>query len=228
MAAPLDAPWNTNTLSDAILGEVTVGKGTSDPTTWEVGRMFLRTDTGVLSYNSGTEGTPVWTAIGGDSTTGSTTPVTVTSDAALADGAIRLGNQEALPTAHKYYKITDIEWDNGGTVSGNIIGGACIVDADPVVNTGWFNIANTAEVAQTGANAVQKVAVANSLIVGGGTKITGWLMADNATGQYGRISPGTINVGFNVTSGTVPPVSTAAWLTANIKLYVKIYYIGYD
>jgi len=66
MVAPLDAPWNNNILSDSVLGEVTSGKGTSFPSTWEVGRTFLRTDESKLYFNDGTEGTPVWISISGE------------------------------------------------------------------------------------------------------------------------------------------------------------------
>ena len=65
MAAPFDAPWATETITDGKLNKVTIGQGTSFPSTWLVDRLFWRTDTNLVYKNIGSEGTPVWEAIGG-------------------------------------------------------------------------------------------------------------------------------------------------------------------
>ena len=79
MAAPNDAPWADTNISDANLNTTTYGQGTSFPSTWATDRLFWRTDENIIYKNTGTEGTPVWTAIGiptrSDFPTSNTIPV---------------------------------------------------------------------------------------------------------------------------------------------------------
>lgn len=65
MVAPIDAKWADNSISDDNLNKTTYGQGTAFPSTWPTDRVFWRTDTNILYKNTGTEGTPVWTEIGG-------------------------------------------------------------------------------------------------------------------------------------------------------------------
>ena len=68
MASPIDAPFDTNTITDAVLAAICHGSGTSLPSTFEVGRLFFKTDTYEFYINIGTEGTPVWAIAGGPPT----------------------------------------------------------------------------------------------------------------------------------------------------------------
>ncbi len=178
MAAPLDAPWNNNTLSDANLGEVTVGKGTSFPSTWEVGRMFLRTDEPLLYYNSGTEGTPVWSAVIGESAEKTTTPVTDDGNGTGLNQWL-FTDVGTIGTAGKLYLITHIEMKGGGSTSGNTIFCAFIRHSSGV----WQRIA-TSEESTLGASTTEKKPVAGTVFRGGQTI----LLARNAdTGAGNQI-----------------------------------------
>jgi len=60
LTAPLTAGWSGLTVSGGNLDSTTYGQGTSFPSTWNVTRLFWRTDTNRIYKNTGTEGTPVW------------------------------------------------------------------------------------------------------------------------------------------------------------------------
>jgi len=60
MASPITADWAGNVVSNANLNSTTYGQGTSFPSTYNVTRLFWRSDLGRMYYNKGTEGTPVW------------------------------------------------------------------------------------------------------------------------------------------------------------------------
>ena len=60
MAAPITSDWAGNVVSNANLNATTYGQGTSFPSTYNVTRLFWRTDFGRMYYNKGTLGTPIW------------------------------------------------------------------------------------------------------------------------------------------------------------------------
>lgn len=65
MTAPIDSAWSNNVLSDGNLNQTTYGQGTSMPSTWSTTRLFWRTDEKKIYQNTGTEGSPTWTELGG-------------------------------------------------------------------------------------------------------------------------------------------------------------------
>ena len=60
MTAPLTAGWSGLTVSGGNLDSTTYGRGTSFPSSWDVTRLFWRSDLKRLYYNKGTTGTPLW------------------------------------------------------------------------------------------------------------------------------------------------------------------------
>ena len=60
MVAPITADWAGNVVSNTNLNATTYGQGTSFPSTYNVTRLFWRTDLGRMYYNKGTLGSPVW------------------------------------------------------------------------------------------------------------------------------------------------------------------------
>ena len=60
MTAPLTGGWSGLTVSGGNLDSTTYGQGTSFPSSWDVTRLFWRSDLKRLYYNKGTLGTPVW------------------------------------------------------------------------------------------------------------------------------------------------------------------------
>ena len=68
MAAPIDADWDDNVISDNSLNKTTYGQGTSFPSTWSTTRLFWRSDENLMYSNTGTEGSPTWSkTVGADS-----------------------------------------------------------------------------------------------------------------------------------------------------------------
>ena len=60
MASPITADWAGDTVSNNNLNSTTYGQGTSFPSTYNVTRLFWRSDFGRMYYNAGTLGSPVW------------------------------------------------------------------------------------------------------------------------------------------------------------------------
>jgi microcystin-dependent protein len=60
MAAPINADWAGNVVSNTNLNATTYGQGTSFPSTYNVTRLFWRTDMSRMYYNKGTFGSPIW------------------------------------------------------------------------------------------------------------------------------------------------------------------------
>lgn len=65
MTAPLDNSWDGQFVNGSNLDKTTYGQGTSFPSSWSIDRIFWRTDKNTMYKNSGTEGTPVWSPVGG-------------------------------------------------------------------------------------------------------------------------------------------------------------------
>ena len=60
MTAPLTGGWSGLVVSGNSLDSTTYGQGTSFPSSWDITRLFWRSDLKRLYYNKGTLGTPVW------------------------------------------------------------------------------------------------------------------------------------------------------------------------
>jgi len=56
----LTGSWSGLVVSSANLDSTTYGQGTSFPSSWDVTRLFWRSDLKRLYYNKGTLGTPLW------------------------------------------------------------------------------------------------------------------------------------------------------------------------
>jgi len=159
----------------------------------------------------------------------SSTPVSVDSESTTTDGLLIIGNQITLPTTKKFYRITALGMLNGTAVSGNVQLIAVVVDGDPPVSTEMLVIAYTPITSQSGTSAEQKINTATSLIVGGGAKITGGMLIDNATGkyQYDTISSANANKAAFGLKATPDPYTQIAWGANTAQPYVKIYYKGH-
>ena len=46
-----------------MIGQRTIGQGSSFPTSWHVNGMFLRTDQNIVYRNTGTQSVPVWSKV---------------------------------------------------------------------------------------------------------------------------------------------------------------------
>ena len=60
MVAPITSDWAGNVVSNTNLNATTYGQGTSFPSTYNVTRLFWRSDLGRMYYNKGTLGSPSW------------------------------------------------------------------------------------------------------------------------------------------------------------------------
>ena len=60
MVSPITADWAGNVVSNTNLNSTTYGQGTSFPSTYNITRLFWRTDLSRMYYNKGTLGTPIW------------------------------------------------------------------------------------------------------------------------------------------------------------------------
>jgi len=60
MVDPKIQSWTGGIVSGSNLDPTTYGQGTSFPSSWDVTRLFWRSDLKRLYYNKGTEGSPLW------------------------------------------------------------------------------------------------------------------------------------------------------------------------
>ena len=161
----------------------------------------------------------------------SSTPVIRDADTTLTADLLILGNQITLPTTFKFYKITAVEWHNGDTLSGNAIGGVCMVDADPPIGTELLIVAYTPSTVTTSIDSIQRVSVQSSIILSGGAKLTGFIMTDDATGKYGFDTRASANASKAAFGFSIPPIpldESIAWGTSTAHMYLKIYFVGYN
>jgi len=157
-----------------------------------------------------------------------TTPVTDGADFVHVSGT-RYYAFFTLPTTEKHYIITGIEWKNGATVSGNMICGIDLVDADPPTLASVPLVANGPVRGQTPINSIQRESRISSKLIRGGTILGAWVMGDDSVGtlreQTGLGSQNQSKaVGF---SNGPPSNNVTAWATATARKYVKVYYRGY-
>lgn len=116
MAAPINASWADNDISDSNLNQTTYGQGTSFPATWPTTRIFWRTDTNVLYKNTGSEGTPTWSALTGNNLKTYLTLSTTIGDYSSPANAV--ATSEALGTASFIEVFTT---NSGFTQTGTLV-----------------------------------------------------------------------------------------------------------
>lgn len=63
MVDPNVGSWTGNVVTAVKLDATTIGSDTSLPSTWDPNRLFFDTVNGILYKNTGTEGTPSWSAV---------------------------------------------------------------------------------------------------------------------------------------------------------------------
>lgn len=142
-------------------------------------------------------------------------------------GQLHSGNQITLPAIDKAYKITAVEWKNGLGVAGSIIAGVYISDVAPPTSVNVQVIAYAPSTVQAGADqSVQKVNVISDTILMPSSKITGFIIPDNALARWRGFTVGAQNLAKAGFGSLVPPkpVDTIAWTASTIRAYVKIYF----
>lgn len=160
-------------------------------------------------------------------TESNTTPVT---DG--ADFTVTAGNRYyaffTLPSTEPIYEITGIEWKNGATVSGNVICGIDLVNADPPTISHTPLVAVGIQVAQSGASAVQRNSSISSNIIKSGSILGAWVACSSATAtlreQTGLGSQNQYKATAYV--NTPSAAEATAFSTATARKYLKVYYKG--
>jgi len=231
MTIPFDESWDgTVTVSPDRLNKTTYGQGTSFPATWPTTRLFWRTDENILYKNTGTEGTPVFTALGlVESTEQTLTTAAHDASTTLSTNSLIISPIITLPTTYKFIKLTAVTVRIGGATSGNLKVGVGIVDVDPPVNTGLLILAKSQSTAVGSINTDQKVTLdEEGIIVGKGNKIVIMVMFDNATAQIRYITGASNNVSKALGSFNYPSVDTTAWGVSTANLYGSVHFVGYN
>lgn len=227
----------TDSYSAARLNQKTVFVGTGTQID-----ALSTTYPGQLAYATTTSGTKTadtlyvrnaannaWTTIlFQESAEANTTPVTDGADFTVTAG-VRYYAFFTLPSTEHFYIITGIEWKNGATVSGNITSGIDVVDADPPTLAAVPLVANSSELAASGASSIQRNSRISSQPIRSGTICGAWVSCSSGTHtlreQTGLGSQNqTKATAYSASPGTQ---DTTAWATATARKYLKIYYRGY-
>ena len=156
-----------------------------------------------------------------------TTPVTDGADFTAVAGT-RYYAFFTLPTTEKHYIITGIEWKNGATVSGDVVCGVDIVNADPPTVVSVPNLA-VGYVTQAGTSTIQRESVIASKLVRGGTICGGWVSCSSGTATLREQTGLGSQNQSKATSFDQSPDSndTTAWTATTARKYLKIYFRGY-
>lgn len=160
-------------------------------------------------------------------TEASTTPVADNSENAATLANTRCYAYATVPSDHRNYIITGIEWKNGSAVAGNVTAGVDIVEANPPVLAATPMVALSQQIAQAGTNAVQRVSIISSRLIPAGSIIGGWFYTDGA-GKFRRLdgqSSGNYRKGVAYTVAA-PSQDATAWTGTTNREYVKIYLRG--
>jgi hypothetical protein len=157
-----------------------------------------------------------------------TTPVADNTTLTPGTG-VRLYAHFTMPSTEKFYIVTGIEWKNGGTVAGNILSGVDLINANPTTQAATVNLAVGQELAQAGANVIQRQSMIASRPIRGGTLCTAWIVTSNASSIF-RILNGQANqaqqksIAYAVAVGQQ---ENTAWTNSTNRAYIKVYYVGY-
>jgi len=158
----------------------------------------------------------------------STTPVTDNASFTTTAGN-RYYAFFTLPTTEKFYLITGIEWKNAATISGNVQAGVDVIDANPPTLASTPLIALVQEVAQAGANVVQRVSIISSTLIRGGTICGAWVSCSSGTATIREETGlGSQNQQKATAYSATPATSeNTAWTAATARKYLKVYHRGY-
>jgi len=229
MASPIDLKWANDEMSDATLDKVTYGQGSSFPSTWPTTRIFWRTDEDLLYYNSGTEGTPVWTPFNSfslEDTEQSTTPVVDDSEHNVLNEQW-YGENFTLPTTFPFYRITFVEIKTGVSGSGNFVAGVSIIDKDPPVSGLAFLAAYTTVGSHASSTTIKQAIDKQLIVLGGGQTLKPWINA-NASSGYRRDILANENIHQNIDYvDALQPFHDETWISATTRTYLKVYFKGY-
>jgi len=165
---------------------------------------------------------------GAESTESNTTPVTDGADFTAVAGT-RYYAFFTLPSTHIFFIITGLEWKNGATVSGNVIAGVDIIDADPPTLASVPLVALANEIAQAGTSVIQRNSQLTSKPIRGGSVIGAWVSCSSGTATLReQTGLGSQNQSKATAYSTGPPTNdVTAWTATTARKYLKIYYRGY-
>lgn len=223
--------FNATTLADALLNETSLFWDSSQPGSGLVANsFFLDTSTNAIYQNTGTEGSPTWTKrVGGESAEQSSTPNAGDSAGSTINNIRWYGNRITLPTTEAFYIITAVEWKNGDTVSGTVVAGVDIVDADTPVQDETQTVAVSDQITQSGTNAVQKTSnITTFQVLPAGAKVMGWVNVSDAAAKI-MFEVLTAGNTYKTETHTATPKlhNNDVWVSHASKSYLKIYFKGY-
>lgn len=158
-----------------------------------------------------------------------TTPVTDNADFTAVAGN-RYYAYFTLPTSEKFYIITGIEWKNGATVSGNVIAGIDVINADPPTIDNTPLLALSQQAAQTGTSVIQRVSAISSSLIRGGTICGAWISCSSGTATLREQTGLGSQKQHKATSYSATPSfseNTAFAAAVTVRKYIKVYYRGY-
>lgn len=157
------------------------------------------------------------------------TPVTDTADFTMATTETYTAHY-TMPSTHKFYLITGIEWKNGATVAGNIRNAVYKIDADPPSSASTTQVCAGGTTNQSGTNAVQRNSIVTSRPVRAGDVVSIMVTSSSAsstmrqsTGASSQNQQRTVALAINNTSG-----DNTSWTAQTVRTYLKIYYRGYS
>jgi len=214
-------------LANGTDGELITWSACAIPTTVTVGTC------GQVLTSNGAGAAPTFQAVGLCVSTGTSTPIVDDASGAVGGCLLITSEEFVLPSCKKFYKITDVEWKNGGVVCGNVKGGVIITDSCPPTNANIIFAGTTVTTAQGSACTTQKVAITrNVLLLGAGMKIQPFIAQDNGTGQFRKKTKSSVKAyqsGFNVAGECqATPFRTNGWSNTTTCPSIKIYWEGYS
>ena len=156
------------------------------------------------------------------------TPVTDGADFTAVAG-VRYYAFLTIPSTYKFYNITGIEWKNGATVSGNVICGIDLVDADPPTIASTPLACLGMQVAQAGTSAVQRNSLLTNTTFRAGSIVGVWVSCSSGTATLReQTGLGSQNQSKATAYSATPGTSDAtAWTATTARKYIKVYYRGY-
>src|SRR3990167_1156808 len=156
-----------------------------------------------------------------------TTPITDGADFTVTAGH-RYYAFFTLPTTEPLYIVTGIEWKNGVTVSGNIQAGVDVVNADPPTLTHTPLAVCGQEVTQSGTSVIQRVSIAASNMIRGGSILGAWVSCSSGTATLReQTGLGSQNQQKATAYSASPSAAdNTSWTTATARKYLKVYYRG--
>lgn len=159
----------------------------------------------------------------------STTPVTTDIDSTL-DGNARLYAFFTMPSIYRFYVITKLEWYNGASVAGSIFSGVSSVDMIPPQSAYNGVLVTGQTVVQAGTDIKQSTSIVSSTFIPSGTICGAWIQASGGPGQVKAQSgqPLSNYRKSDVATAIFNPVEPGSWITWANRVYIKVYYRGYN